>query len=197
MSKRTEKFYNTFSFLYPLIDFFLKPQKRILFKEVNKYPSGELLEIGVGNGSHLKLYQKHLITGVDSSSKMLEIAARNKQQQNTKLIQMNGEDLMFDNESFDYVVLSHIIAVVDNPNLLLSEVLRVLKPQGTVFILNHFTPENKLKYLDTFFSHISFIFHFNSLFKIDSIYSLKKFILIKEINFPPLSYFKLLIFTKK
>lgn len=196
MSKQTDSFYNKFSFLYPLVDVFLKPQKKALFREINMLPEGGLLDIGVGNGAHFQLYKKHKIIGIDTSAAMLEIA-RKKSCRNIKVLEMDGNALLFDDEEFDYVVLSHIIAVVDNPDQLLEEVLRVLKPRGQVFILNHFTPDNWLRHIDRVFEMISKILHFRSVFCIHEITTIKKFILLKEINFGLASYFKLLIYQKK
>lgn len=190
-----EKFYNKISLLYPLVDIFLMPQKRILIKEVNALPSGKLLEVGVGNGSHLHLYRSHKVTGIDTSQKMLERAGKSKCE-SMKLIQMNGEDLSFPSGAFDYVVLSHVIAVVDDPEKLLEEAYRVLKPNGKVFILNHFTPLNWLRHCDSFFKRFSKIFHFRSVFHIRDVEAIKKFTLLKEHSFGHLSYFKLLIYCK-
>jgi phosphatidylethanolamine/phosphatidyl-N-methylethanolamine N-methyltransferase len=177
------------------VDVFLKPQKKFLFNEINRLPGGSLLEIGVGNGAHFRLYKKHQITGIDTSAAMLEIAGK-KCCGNIKVIKMDGEALLFDDNEFDYVVLSHVIAVADNPAQLLEEVFRVLKPQGQVFILNHFTPDNWLRHIDSAFERISNILHFKSVFCIDEIATIKKFILIKEIHFGLASYFKLLIYQK-
>ena len=80
---------------------------------------------------------------------------------------MDGESLLFPDESFDYVVLSHVITVVDDPERLLKETYRVLKADGRVFILNHFTPNNWLKHLDKSFQAIAKIFHFQSVFYIE------------------------------
>lgn len=195
MSKQTSNFYNKFSLFYPLVDLFLKPQKRRLFHEINKQTFGKLLEIGVGNGTHLPLYTTHIITGIDTSFNMLEIAKKQKIS-NIELIQMNGETLLFEDQSFDYVVLSHTIAVVDHPEKLLEETYRVLKPDGKIFILNHFTPQNWLKYIDHSFLLFSQIFRFKSVFHVESLVTLKKFRLLKEINFGRYSYFKLLIYSK-
>jgi phosphatidylethanolamine/phosphatidyl-N-methylethanolamine N-methyltransferase len=76
MSRQSDSFYNKFSFLYPLVDVFLKPQKKVLFNEINRLPEGSLLEIGVGNGAHFQLYKKHQIIGIDTSAAMLEIARK-------------------------------------------------------------------------------------------------------------------------
>jgi phosphatidylethanolamine/phosphatidyl-N-methylethanolamine N-methyltransferase len=195
VSKRTDNFYNRFSFFYPLVDIFLKPQKRRLFQEINNLPYGQLLEIGVGNGKHLPLYQTHKITGIDTSSSMLKIAGKHKGD-NISLLRMNGELLQFPDKSFDYVVLSHVITVVDDPERLLEETNRVLKADGRVFILNHFTPDNWLKYIDRSFQVVAKIFHFQSVFYIDRLAAMKSFRLLKEIDFGPVAYFKLLILSK-
>lgn len=174
---------------------FLKPQKKKFFREINRYPHGRLLEIGVGNGENLKYYVKHAITGIDTSRAMLA-RAMERQKANIHLVHMNGEALAFHNDSFDYVTLSHVISVVDHPDQLMNEVLRVLKPGGKVFILNHFTPANPLKYLDRMFSYISGALHFRSLFYTSSLGKLEKFKLVSEADAGFFSYFKILIYEK-
>jgi phosphatidylethanolamine/phosphatidyl-N-methylethanolamine N-methyltransferase len=195
MSKQTDNFYNKFSVFYPLVDIFLKPQKRKLFEEINNLPFGHLLEIGVGNGRHFQFYNTHKIIGIDTSSQMLEIASKQKKE-NIELVLMNAEALLFQDQTFDYIILSHVIAVVDNPEKLLEESYRVLKPNGKIFILNHFTPNNWLRHLDNSFQLISRKLHFKSIFYIDSFDGIKKFTLLNEICFGKFSYFKLLIYCK-
>lgn len=192
---KTSAFYDKIYFFYPVIDVFLKPQKSNLCKEVNSFPSGNLLEIGIGNGKHLPLFQNHKITGIDISPKMLKMAKK-QEVSGVKLIQMDGENLQFNHHHFDYIVLSHTIAVVHNPEKLFKEIYRVLKPNGHIFILNHFTPKNWLRYIDYSFNLISNMFHFKSKFSIEDMTYLQKFKLIKETTYKPLSYFKLLIFSK-
>ena len=196
MSTQIDAFYNKFSFFYPLVDVFLKSQKRVLFNRINNLPDGDLLEIGVGNGTHFHLYKKHRIVGIDSSEAMLKIAQK-KCCANITLLQMNGEELQFNNEQFDYVVLSHVIAVVDDGEAVITEALRVLKPQGKMLILNHFTPNNWAKYIDRAFQTVSKLLHFRSVFYIYQIQAIQNFTLLSEVSFGPASYFKLLIFQKK
>ncbi len=194
MSAQTN-FYNQFSFLYPLVDIFLKPQKKKFFGEINQLPYGNLLEIGVGNGSHFPLYKNHKITGIEISTSMLKAAKKNSSGE-IELFQMNGEQLEFAADSFDYVVLSHVIAVADQPENLLMQCHHVLKPGGKLLILNHFTPNNWLKHVDRIFNLGSGLFHLKSLFYIENIKAINRFKLEKEIALKPLSYFKILIFTK-
>lgn len=195
VQRNTKRFYNNFSFFYPLVDIFLKSQKAILVREVNELAPGSLLEIGVGTGKHLPLYKNHNITGIDISSAMLKKAGQHKAE-HIQLLMMDGEKMDFKDGQFDYVVLSHVIAVADHPEKIIEEACRVIKPNGRILILNHFTPHNGLKYVDKVFQFFSFLFHFRSLFYKDSIKALKKVTLIKETSLGRFSYFKLLIFSK-
>ncbi len=196
MKSRSENFYDRFTVIYPLVDIFLSGQKRKFFQAINDYPSGRLLEIGVGTGSHFKYYRHHQVTGIDTSRSMLKRALLHANG-NIELRHMDGEALAFPPAFFDYVVLSHVIAVVTDPEKLLTEVHRVLKPNGKLFILNHVTPDNALKYIDRLFIHFSKILHFRSVFRISALQSLQRYSMLKETNAGWLSYFKVFIYEKK
>jgi len=195
MNTRSEKFYNRFAFMYPVIDLFLRPQKRKFFSTINGYPNGQLLDIGVGNGAHFKYYSTHKITGIDTSRNMV-MQAQKQAGGNIHVLQMNGENLSFRSGVFDYVILSHVLAVVEDPERLLEEVYRVLKPGGKIFILNHFTPNNWLRYVDEAFGNISRRFHFKSVFHVSDLHQIEKFKMLRSFNAGPFSYFKILIYEK-
>jgi phosphatidylethanolamine/phosphatidyl-N-methylethanolamine N-methyltransferase len=195
MPENTEKFYDRLTFLYPVIDLFLKPQKVSFFSKVNACRHGRLLEIGVGNGAHFKYYNNHEITGIDISEGMLARAS-NHLKENIRLLRMSGEELLFPDERFDYVILSHVIAVVEDPEKLLDEVHRVLKPNGKVFILNHFTPNNWLRYVDKAFENFSTLLYFKSVFHVSGVRRPGKFKLLEEFDAGLFSYFKILIYEK-
>lgn len=195
MNYSTATFYNNISFLYPAINYFLKAHRKVLIEEVNSALPGKLLEIGVGNGSHLPLYRAHQITGIDISKAMLNKAQRFKGE-HTRLLLMNGESLMFPEACFDYVVLCHVLAVAQNPDQLLEQVYKVLKPGGKLFILNHFTPGNWLRYVDWAFQPLSSLLHFRSIFYLHHIKGLQRFSLHKQPDPGKSSYFKLLIFYR-
>lgn len=191
----TRIFYNRISFIYPVINYFLKAHRKVLIAEVNSVLPGNLLEIGVGEGSHLPLYKAHEITGIDISNAMLNKASRYKGEK-TRLLLMNGEELLFSEASFDYVVICHVLAVTKNADRLLEQAYKVLKPGGKLFILNHFTPNNGLKYIDRLFQPLSFLFHFRSGFYLHKIKGLQRFSLLKQTELGISSYYKLLIYTR-
>lgn len=192
-SSRT--FYNCIALIYPVINYFLKAHRETLISAVNSALPGNLLEIGVGDGSHLPLYRAHQITGIDISKAMLNKAHRYKGEK-ISLQLMNGEELLFSEASFDYVVICHVLAVTKSADRLLEQVYKVLKPGGKLFILNHFTPANKLKYVDLVFQPLSFLFHFRSAFYLHNIKGLQRFSLLKQTELGTNSYYKLLIYSR-
>lgn len=190
-----EKFYDKFTIFYPLVDLFLKGHRCELINIVNDLPNGKLLEIGVGTGSNLPFYNKHEITGIDISSKMLEAAVK-KVNSNVRLMKMNAEELEFLDASLDYIVLSHVVAVVDNPAKVLNEVYRVLKSNGLLIVLNHFTPVNSMYYVDKLFNLASQYLYFKSLFRVDDLKSISKLICIHDQALGKTEYYRILIFKK-
>lgn len=194
---KSNKFYDRISNFYYFIEPFFKSQNNLLIDKVNSLPKGKLLEIGIGNGKTLEFYKNHKITGIDTSMAMLNKAKMYLRcYEHIELICMNGENLLFKDDRFDYVILPHVIAVVDNPNLLLSEVYRVLKPGGTLIILNHFTPNNFIKYMDRIFNPIAKLLQFQSIFYESELTTLSKFKKIDNISCDVFGYFKLLLFLK-
>lgn len=189
------KFYDRVYFLYPVVDVFLKPQKQKFFSLINSNPPGLLLEIGVGNGAHFRYYGTHQVTGIDTSINMLT-RARTHASNNIHVAHMNGEELLFPDQLFDYVTLSHVIAVVKHPEKLMIEVHRVLKPGGKVFILNHFTPDNIVGRIDRLFAWLSKLLYFKSSFQMCDL-NMDKFQLLSETNAGLFSYFKILTYEKK
>ena len=141
MSHDTTRFYDTFAPLYPLLDVFLHKHKRILAQRVNAQPAGRLLEIGVGRGEYLSKYKHTDITGIDTSRGMLAFAQKNAPP-GTKLHVMDATSLDFDDTSFEYAVIAHVLTVVPDPSLVMNEVHRILVPGGKAFILNRAATNN-------------------------------------------------------
>ena len=141
MSGDVIRFYDTFAPLYPVLDIFLHRHKRTLAQRINAQPPGRLLEIGVGRGEHLRFYKDKTITAIDPSRGMLAFAQKNAPQ-GTELHLMNAEALAFDDASFAYAVIAHVLTVVPDPLAVMDEVHRVLAPGGKVFILNRAAAHN-------------------------------------------------------
>ena len=94
---------------------------------------GCLLEVGCGNGTALKSMQKKgwSVTGVDFDEEAVK-NARNKGL-DVRHGQLSAQ--RFADDSFDAVVMSHVIEHVPLPGELLRECRRVLKKGGTLIVL--------------------------------------------------------------
>lgn len=106
---------------------------------------GKVLEVGVGTGLSLPLYNSNVeITGIDYSHEMLAKAIARVEEtgmKNVTLQQMDAQEMTFADESFDIVTALHVLSVVPDPVQTLSEMTRVCKKGGHILIGNHFAAE--------------------------------------------------------
>lgn len=91
-------------------------------------PSTKLLDLCTGTGDFIGLANLKNSVGVDFSEKMLEIAK--KKFPKTEFIQADCTDLPFEDNSFDVVTMGYGLRNIQDRKQALSEVYRVLKPQG-------------------------------------------------------------------
>ena len=195
-NNRVRKFYDSLAFIYPVVDLFFMKRRRHVIHEINSLPRGKVLEVGVGIGSHLDYYEQHAITGIDLSDNMLEKARIRIKSKDIHLIRMDGEKLDFLNDSFHYIFICRALAITGNPNRMIDEAIRVLKPSGLIYILNHVTPNSWIKYIDIAFNPVSRIFNFSSHFNVNKVLSLSRLKMVKEQSFGVCSYTKLFVFQK-
>jgi phosphatidylethanolamine/phosphatidyl-N-methylethanolamine N-methyltransferase len=81
------------------------------------------------------------VVGVDLSVGMLKKAARKRDRlgmPDCHLVQADAMMPPFADETFDHVLITHVISVVSNPPLLLKWAQRLVKPGGRIVVLNHF-----------------------------------------------------------
>lgn len=102
---------------------------------------GRVLEIGFGTGLNLAHYPEHIreITTVDPSIGMQRIAQRRISRARIKVHQQlaSSEELPCDNGAFDCVVSTFTLCSIALVDKALAEIVRVLKPGGRFFFLEH------------------------------------------------------------
>ena len=143
--KRVSGFYDyTFGQIF-------RPGQKKLVSMMECTSTDKVLEIGIGTGTSYKYYPMETeVTGIDISPDMLEKAKKNIRKhnlQNKNVIMMNGEHLTFEDNSFDKVVGMYVVSVTQNPNLLIKEMKRVCKPNGDIYLVNHFSFETDSKFM--------------------------------------------------
>jgi phosphatidylethanolamine/phosphatidyl-N-methylethanolamine N-methyltransferase len=127
----------------------LQPGRKAVLDALKLKPGDRVLEVGVGTGLSLSLYPRDVrITGIDVSREMLERArarvARARLSNVEALLEMDAETMAFPDASFDKVVAMYVVSVVPQPAKLLEELHRVCRPDGEIFIVNHFQSENRV-----------------------------------------------------
>ncbi|ERN41428.1 methylase involved in ubiquinone/menaquinone biosynthesis [Rubidibacter lacunae KORDI 51-2] len=98
---------------------------------------GAVLDVGCGTGTLilrlLDEFPRSDVIGVDASLEMLELA-RSRLPTRVKLQQCWAESLPFNDDSFDTVVSCNMFHYIRQPSIALDEMLRVLRPNGTLVI---------------------------------------------------------------
>lgn len=123
---------------------FLNARKQI-FQSIPFDSKQKILFVGVGTGADLELinYSELDITAIDYSPDMLGKAKTKFKGSRMKFLEMDAQNMIFEDETFDYVVASLILSVVPDANKCFQEISRVLKHEGKVIIFDKFAPKNK------------------------------------------------------
>jgi len=135
---------HSYSLLAPLYDPLIAGASEAVrannLKPLHEVSGKEVLLMGIGSGldiPHLPAGNRY--TGIDLTPAMLERARRRAAGRDD--IELHEGDAMampYADESFDIVVMHLILAVVPEPHRALSEAARVLRPGGTVLLLDKF-----------------------------------------------------------
>jgi phosphatidylethanolamine/phosphatidyl-N-methylethanolamine N-methyltransferase len=144
-----ERVYEKLASVYDLIfGPTLHPGRVQALQRMQIHPGDTILEVGVGTGINCSMYPSTTeITGIDFSEGMLEKARERvarKGLTNVRLLQMDAQDLKFDDNTFDIVYAPYLISVVPDPVKVAREMRRVCKPGGRVIFLNHFLSPSRL-----------------------------------------------------
>ncbi|RIA08737.1 demethylmenaquinone methyltransferase/2-methoxy-6-polyprenyl-1,4-benzoquinol methylase [Flavobacteriaceae bacterium MAR_2010_72] len=125
----------------------VKWRKKVVEIVGNSQPEN-ILDIATGTGDlaiHLAKTQAKDIIGLDISEGMLEVGRKkvaNKHLDETiKLIVGDSENLPFSDNTFDAITVAFGVRNFENLEKGLSEILRVLKPNGLFVILETSVPE--------------------------------------------------------
>jgi phosphatidylethanolamine/phosphatidyl-N-methylethanolamine N-methyltransferase len=151
---RESRFWDRFARFY---DLFMKNSSRLYGKIVEQiqaelHPDWVILDLAAGTGLlTLEIASRaQKVYGLDISAAMLEqaqIKARARQLTNVEFRVGDACQLSFAAETFDVVVISNALHVMLEPERVLTEVHRVLKPGGRLIAPTFCHGENRLSRL--------------------------------------------------
>lgn len=106
----------------------------------------DVLEIGVGTGLSFADYRaNNRVAGIDASPEMVARASERLRSGKFPHVEdlevMDAHNLAFPDATFDVVVGQFVITLVENPERVLDEAHRVLRPGGSIVLVNHFYSE--------------------------------------------------------
>lgn len=155
--------YSIHSLYYDAILLLLKKERSKAFTLLAPRDGGLMLIVGAGTGLDLPCLSRELeITATDLTPAMLhKLRIRAKRlKMDVNAMVMDGHNLQFEDQSFDYVVLNLILAVIPDPKQCLIEAQRVLKENGKILVFDKFIQSGKkpgiLRKLFNVFSGIFF-----------------------------------------
>ncbi|NQY60785.1 class I SAM-dependent methyltransferase [Cognatishimia sp.] len=163
---------------------------------------GTVLEVGVGTGLSLPHYKSDLqVTGIDFSTDMLAKAQAKVQQLNlqhvAELRQMDARVLDFSDASFDTVAAMHVLSVVPEPENVMAEIARVLKPGGRVVITNHFVRKRGfLAFLERISAPFANVLGWHSDFELETILQESSLAVEEQGPLPPLGMMTFIVLQK-
>ena len=119
-------------------------QKPIMMERAKVLPhaEGRVLEVGLGAGPNLPLYNPAKVTkviGLEPSAGMRRKAAPAiaASPVPVELIGLPGEEIPLDDDSVDTVVLTYTLCTIPGVEQALSEMRRVLRPEGELLFSEH------------------------------------------------------------
>jgi len=138
---KTRARYNRIAPVYDLMEIFSErrfvPWREKLWSLI---PDGQVLEVGVGTGKNLPFHPSGSeVTGVDLSERMLAQAQQKAEKMDyaIELREMDTQQLDFADDSFDAAIATFVFCSVPAPVVGLSERARVVKPGGSIVLLEH------------------------------------------------------------
>lgn len=117
--------------------------RRFLVSRIDAGPGDSVLDVATGTGAVARelLRQKGCnVVGLDQSPEMLA-EARRRLGSSVELVEGNAQDLPFADTSFDALTFTYLLRYVDDPAATLRELVRVVRPGGTIAALEFAVPD--------------------------------------------------------
>jgi phosphatidylethanolamine/phosphatidyl-N-methylethanolamine N-methyltransferase len=144
-----EKAYDRWARVYDVLCApIFRPAHRAVAAAANEV-GGHVLEVGVGTGLLLPLYDRKLwVTGLDLSEEMLSRARRRLRSDSLPHVaglEMGDVHLLRHPDcSYDAIVMPFVLTLLASPEAALSNCRRMLRPGGEIIVVSHFRSETPL-----------------------------------------------------
>ncbi|HVR64164.1 MAG TPA: class I SAM-dependent methyltransferase [Polyangia bacterium] len=107
---------------------------RIIREMVAEDPGHRILEVGSGGGHVLRMFRRAKLTAVDVSEDFLRTAKENLQGYDVEFKLGELTALQLPEASFDRIICTEVLEHTAEPESILAEIARLLKPSGRAVI---------------------------------------------------------------
>ena len=162
---QVERMFDSISFEYDLLNGIMtfnnhKRWKKNILNMAKKLKPKNALDIATGTADiaiNLGSIPDCTVTGVDISEKMLNVGrekiTKMKLSESVSLETGDAENLKYENDYFDLITIGFGVRNFQDLKKGLTESLRILKPEGSLIILETSVPENRIiKFLYSIFT---------------------------------------------
>ena len=125
-----------------LLSFGQDPRWRRFLVDRVPRDGGRVLDVATGTGlvAERLLAAGHPVVGLDQSADMLAVA-RNRLSGRMELVEGSADELPFADEEFAHLTFTYLLRYVDDPAATLRELARVVRPGGTIAMLEFAVPQ--------------------------------------------------------
>ncbi|WP_426619701.1 class I SAM-dependent methyltransferase [Pseudomonas rustica] len=139
--KKFSERYDESNYSSPLQSLVMRASHKLVEKAYTKDSYFKrVLEIGAGTGEHVYFvhhqFDEYTLSDLDNNT--LEVAKKkiaSTQNSSFKFECQSGEELSYDDDSFDRLIATHVLEHIYQPHLALKEWIRVIKNGGVLSIL--------------------------------------------------------------
>jgi demethylmenaquinone methyltransferase/2-methoxy-6-polyprenyl-1,4-benzoquinol methylase len=117
--------------------------RRFLVAQVDAGPGDTVLDVATGTGLVARelVHRKGCaVVGLDQSPEMLATARERTRGLDVTLVEGRAEELPFPDAEFDALTFTYLLRYVDDPAATLGELVRVVRPGGTIAMLEFALP---------------------------------------------------------
>ena len=117
--------------------------RRFLVSRVDAGPADTVLDVATGTGMVARELVRRTgctVVGIDQSAEMLATARERTRGLPVTLVEGRAEALPFADAEFDALTFTYLLRYVDDPAATLRELARVVKPGGTIAMLEFALP---------------------------------------------------------
>jgi len=103
---------------------------------------GRVLEVGVGTGLNMRHYDRTRVTGIVGLDPAMQLHSKARKRVaraglDVELVGLPAETIPAPDASFDTVLVTYTLCTIPDPSAALTEMRRVLKPEGRLLYCEH------------------------------------------------------------